>query len=118
MHIPCPGRGIPRPPIDQVELWVVVACAPGRYPASFPGLSRPGVVAGLARSWDGIRLPGLLARLRIIGRNEAADTQFTPRGPPHDLALGYQWRKRQVVSLLVVFNGRIPDHFARFGIQG
>src|SRR5712691_4460349 len=93
MHIGCPGRGIPRSPIDQVELRVVIACAPGRHPARLPGLPRPGVVARLPRSWDGIRLPGFLACLRIIGGNEAANTQFTPRGAHHDLALGYQWRK-------------------------
>ena len=72
----------------------------------------------LPRSWDGICLPGLLARLRIIGCNEAANTQFTPRGAHHDLALGDQWRQRQVVPILVIFNGRIPHHFASFGVQG
>src|SRR5262249_53014535 len=52
MHICRPGCGVPRPPIDHVELWIVVTCAPCRHPTSLPGLARPGVVARLAGTWD------------------------------------------------------------------
>src|SRR5262245_15316054 len=96
VHIPWPGRGIPRPPGGQVTRWSIVAGDPYRHPPSLPGLTRPGVVARLARTWDGIGLPYLLARLRIIGRNEAANAQLATGGTHHDLALGNQRRQGQI----------------------
>src|SRR5712692_3682452 len=73
MHIGRPGGSVTRAPIGQVELWIVVPGNPDRYPASFPGLAGPGVVARLARPWNRIGLPHLFPCLGVKGCDEATN---------------------------------------------
>src|SRR5215510_16447805 len=75
MHIARPGRSVARAPVRQVELRIEVASNPDRYPTSFPRLLGPGIMARFSRAWNRIGLPGLLARLRIICCDEAANAQ-------------------------------------------
>src|SRR5206468_7650496 len=102
----------------QVELGIVVRGEPDRHAARLPRLSGPGVVPGLARAGDRVRLPGRLTVGSIEGGDVAADAELAARGADHDLALGDERRQGEVVALLVVFDRRVPDDRARPRVEG
>ena len=62
-----PGRGVPCPPIDEVELRIVRAGPPRGRAAEPPRIAvhRPSLGTGLARRGNGVAAPQFLPRLRI-----------------------------------------------------
>ena len=116
-HVAHPRRAVAGTPEAQVELGIVVGGQPDRDAASLPRVTRPRVVAALARSRDRVRLPRRLAVVGVEGGDVAADSQLAARGTDHDLALGDERRQREVVALLVVVDGRVPYDLARFGLE-
>src|ERR1700736_5295196 len=66
-------------PINRVQLRVVGAGDPGRSASQFPGVTLPGVAAGLIGARDGIGPPEMLAGRRIPSIDESADAELGAR---------------------------------------
>src|SRR6185295_12569798 len=96
--------GIAGAPIDEVELGIVGARAPGRRAAVFPGVAvgRPGVVSGLAGPRNGVTTPELLAGLGIPAVKEAARRRFAAGHAGDQHAVGDDRRTGGVVAFLPV----------------
>src|SRR5205823_12474405 len=103
-----PGRAVPGAPVRQAQLRVVGARQPDGTAATLPGVTRPGVVALLARPRNRVCLPGRLAGPRIEGLHEAPDAELAARHAHHDLALGHEGRERHVIAGLVVLDLLLP----------
>ena len=113
-----PRRAVAGAPEGDVGLGVVGAGHPDRGAAALPGVALPGVVAGLARTGDGVGLPHLLAAVGIVGGDEAADAELAARDPDHDLAVHDQRRHGHVVAFLPVGDRlALPGHLAGLGIE-
>src|SRR5262249_34445166 len=98
------GFGIAGAPIDEVELGIVGARAPGRRAAVFPGVTvgRPGLVSGLAGSRNGVATPELLAGLGVPAVKEAACRRFAAGHAGDQDAVGDDRRTGGVVAFLPV----------------
>ena len=116
-HIAHPRRRIARPPVAQVELGIIVRGEPDRHAARLPGLSGPGVVTGLTRPRNRVRLPHRLPVARVEGGDVPADAELAAGSADHDLALGDERRQGEVVAVLVVVDGRVPHDRARLGVE-
>src|SRR5690606_2503284 len=68
-----PGPRIAGAPVRDVQLVIERSGEPCGRAARAPRLAGPRVVAGLARPRDRVGLPRLLAGLRIVRRDEAAN---------------------------------------------
>ena len=117
VHVARPRRRIARAPEAQVELRIVVPREPHGDAARLPGVTLPGLVTGLSGPRDRVGLPRGLAVFRVEGGDVAADAELAARGADHDLALRDQRRQGEVVTVLVVVDGRVPHHLAGLGIE-
>ena len=81
------GAWIPHSPISEVQLGIVGAGQPNRSSSGLPGIVFPGLVARLAWAGDRMELPGLLARLSVIGRQEAPNPELASGCPDDYLVL-------------------------------
>src|SRR5262249_58247832 len=114
-----PRAAVARAPEGEVGLGVVGARDPDRGAAAFVVIAarRPGLASGLARRGDRVRLPHLLAGLRIERREETAHAQFAAGRAEQHLAVDDERRQRHVVALLVVIDRRRPCFLTGFGIE-
>ena len=102
------GARVADPPIGEIELGVVGAGEPNGASPRLPGIVFPGLMAGLAGAGDGVELPDLLARLRVVSRQETANAEFAAGRPDDDLVLDNQRRKSERVAFAVVEDSRVP----------
>ncbi len=58
-------------PVERIGLRVIRAGHPRARAAALPGIPRPGLVARIARTGNGIEAPALLAGVGIVGRDES-----------------------------------------------
>src|SRR5262252_2297446 len=73
-----PRAAIAGSPICQIRVRIVVSGDPNGSAAGFPLIAfRPGIASRLSRCGDRERPPELVACIRIVSRNEAADPEFT-----------------------------------------
>src|SRR5438132_1433692 len=117
VHVARPGRRIAGLPVRQVEVGIVVSREPDRRSTGLPGVPRPGVVARLAGSGDGVGPPDFLPGARIESGDVTADPELTAGHPDDDPSLRDERRQRRVVALLVVVDGRVPDDLPRRGAE-
>src|SRR5262249_28168272 len=83
-------------PVCQVAVRIVGTCHPDRSSAVLPGIAvcRPSLMAGFARSGNGVKAPGFFPGLCIVCRDEAADAILATGGSNDNLVLHDQGRKR------------------------
>ncbi len=125
-----PGRAVAGAHVHQVELGVEGEAVPGGAPAAgFPvlaarvpglrGLGHRGVFEGLARvARHHEPAPFLLARLRVVGGDEAAHAVFGAAVADDDLALEHARRAGDGVAALLAFERVfLPDLLAGGGVQ-
>src|ERR1051326_3933257 len=79
------GAGVSRTPISQVEFRIVAAGGPNGTAAMSPGVSAPGLVAGLAGFGNHVEAPLFVAGFGIERRDVAANAIFTACGTKNDL---------------------------------
>ena len=116
--VPEPGASVAHSPIGEVERRIVVTGHPDRSTAGAPRLARPCRASGLARGWNRVPFPDLVAGPRIERRYEPADAVFATGSADDDLAVHRQRRQGDVVGAPVVGDAPVPDHLARRRLQG
>src|SRR5262249_13117291 len=109
--------GIADAPIHGMELGIERAGNPGRAAAVLPGVSRPGLVARLARARHRIGAPDMLAGLRIPAVDEQARPELRTRDAGQDDAVGDERRSGHRISVLEVDDVLLPHLLAGFGIE-
>src|SRR5438105_2238200 len=78
----------------------------------------PRFMARLSRPWNRIEAPHFLACLRVVRRNEAADTQVAAADADNDLVLDHERCERQRVARLHITHRGTPPLAPGFGIDG
>ena len=116
-HVARPRPGIAGAPERQAEPGVVAAGDPHRRAAGLPRVLRPRVVTELAGARNRIRLPDLVARVRVERDDEAADAALAARHTDHDPPLRGERRERHVVAAVVVLDRALPCHLAGRGVE-
>src|SRR5262249_29281017 len=66
---------------------------------------------------DGVEVPHLLARVRVVGPNEAADTIFAAVGADEDFAVDRGRSHCLAIALLRIGDLRLPYDAAGLGVQ-
>src|SRR5205085_7958727 len=105
-------------PVREIELGIVATRDPYRRAARLPRVALPGFRTPLAGRRNRERLPGRLASAGVQRLDEAADAKLSAGDANHDLPLRDQGRQGHVVALLVVLDLLVPDHLARFRVEG
>jgi len=75
------------------------------------------VVTWLARTWNGVRAPQLLAVLRVEGNHVAAYTKLAAGAADQHLALDDLRGQRHVGPLLVIPDRLGPDLLSGLGVE-
>src|SRR5262249_25696947 len=107
-------------PVDEVELGIIGARAPGRPAAARPGVAvlRPGLRAGLAGRRNSVPPPQFLAGLGVPAVKEAARRRFPARHPGNQYAVGDDGGAGCVIALLRFGELLLPDLLAGLHVEG
>src|SRR2546429_3238973 len=113
-----PRAGVARAPIDKIEIGVVRAGDPGRAAAAQVGVSRrPGLIALLTRSGDGVAAPELLSSFRIPTVEKTADAELGA-GDAGDQHAGRDLRRHcHREALFPLRNFLLPDLLAGLHVE-
>ena len=74
-------------------------------------------MARLARTGNGVEAPGALPRLRVVGVDESANTNFSASDADDHLVLHGKRRHGQGVAHLVVLDFNVPDDVAALRVE-
>src|SRR6185369_12017583 len=102
---------VPRTPVGEIELGIVGAGHPDRSAAVLP---RPRIgpaprpVAGILGARGRVEPPDLLARLRIVGIDEAANAVLGAGDADDHFVFHHERRGRPAVAATEVLHRRIP----------
>ena len=113
-----PGRRVARAPISDIGCRVVCACDPDAATTIFVAVAGPCIPARFTGGRCGVGAPDFFARVGIKSGHVATHTGFATGGTYQNFAFGGQGCKGDVVQCLHIANGRVPNHFASFGVQG
>ena len=104
-------------PVGEIEFRVVRPGDPHRATAVFPGVAGPGIVPGLAGSWNRVEAPRFFSRFRVEGRDEAADAELGPADADDHFVFHDERGHRDRVRQLHVGNGDVPEWMAVFRVD-
>src|SRR5207248_1219180 len=106
----------PDAPIGEVEVRVIRAGNPYGAAADLPGISGPGLIAGLARTWNGIEAPGFFAGPHVVGSNKATDTELTTRYPYNHFIFHHERSMSEDIAGPGAGHSRVPHKMATPGV--
>src|SRR5262249_3381660 len=82
-----------------------------------PGFARPGVVAWLTGTGNGVGLPHLLAGIRVDRLDPAAHAVFGAGRAEDDLAAQRHWHNGEGLGVGVVTHLLVPHHLAGLAVE-
>ena len=109
--------GVPRGPVDRVELRIVAAGEPRGRAAVLDVLALPGLRSRLARLRHRAESPDLLARRLVVRRDESVRAVFTAGHARDDQIACRKRRGRGGVILAPVAELRVPQQLARETVE-
>ena len=110
--------GIAGAEVGEVQLGIVRRGDPDARSAARPRITRPRVVARLARPRNREEPPGALAGIRVVGVDEAAASVLAAGRADDHLVLDDQRRDRRGIALLEVLHHHVPHDVAGLHVEG